>query len=822
MDFNPKQKQVIDNIEGAYLVSAPVGTGKTTILSERIITALEAGVRPEEILCLTFTNRAAEEMWEKIKSRIGKKEVYELLTIKTFHGFCAYFIKAEAKRVGVNTDYVILDKSEQMEIMKNILEEYPEYLNGNGNDNKVASDILDRVYKYRLNELEKEVGCEVPEYDLDEKMIEMGEKYRRTLEEQNALDFNELVLLTFRTLYRDEEVQKKWRHKFKLIQLDEFQDTHLSEYLIVKELAKGHQNIAFIGDLDQTIYEWRGSRPFFIKRLIEHHFPEVKEIYLDVNYRFNPNILKAVTSFLESFHHSTTAELESSGKEEEVQTCVQAFPAFNFREEISWVVDNIKELKHQEPEARIAVLARSNNFIKKVSEVFQEKGVDHVTLDQFEFFRRQEIKDIYAYIRIIFNRFDLESAHRVVRRPARNIGPETLRTIREEGREIGLKVSDFLNFKNFSFSEPFANLISTWDNGRVVVLDTETTGTDVLRDEIIQIYAIEVMNGQPGKEFHCYVKNTIPVGVSAEVHELTDEFLADNGMEPEEALQQLKDFVDNAVTVGHNVNFDLSMIVENARRNGITFNFSEFYDTLDLSRRLVEAENYKLTTLATELGLTIATHDARDDVLATVDLLGILVERLKENQQPRSELFKKYSKKFIKLSSLLHKWQQVAREKRPAETVEYIWEDSGLKEYYQQDKEADKREESIHTLIRLFGDRDDPDKPPDVALRELMSFGNLNKDITFLGLDKGKVPVVTVHQAKGLEFDHIFMIGLNDGIFPVSKDNLEEEKRLFYVAMTRAKRSIYMSYSRFNEYDYPMNQSPFIDYIDKKYVKWIK
>ena len=821
MDFNPKQKEAIDNIEGAYLISAPVGTGKTTILSERIITALEAGVKPDEILCLTFTNRAAEEMWEKIKTRIGKREVYDLLTIKTFHGFCAYFIKAEAKRVGVNTDYVILDKTEQMEVMKNILEEYPEYLNGN-NENKVASQVLDKVYKYRLNQLEKEVGCEVPDYSLDEKMIEMGEKYRRTLEEQNALDFNELVLLTFRTLYKDEELNEKWRNKFKLIQLDEFQDTHLSEYLIVKELAKGHQNVAFIGDLDQTIYEWRGSRPFFIKKLIESHFPQLKEIYLDVNYRFNPNILKAVTSFLESFNYSSTAQLESSQKGEENENCMEVFPAFNFREEVGWIVENIKELKQQEPEARIAVLARSNGFIKRVSEIFRELGVDHVTLDQFEFFRRQEIKDIYAYIRILFNKFDLESAHRVARRPARGIGPETLRTIREEGRNVGLKVSDFLSFKNFSFSEPFANLISTWDNGRVVVLDTETTGTDTLRDEIIQIYAIEVVNGKPGQEFHCYVRNTIPVGASSEVHELTDEFLQENGMEPTEALQQLKDFVNNAVTVGHNVNFDLSMIVENARRNDITFSFSEFYDTLDLSRRLVEAENYKLTTLATELGLTIATHDARDDVLATVDLLGVLVDKLKEKQEERKELFQKHSKKFIKLSSLIHKWQQIVRDYRPAEAVEYIWEDSGLKEYYATDKEAEKRENSIQTLARLYRDRDDPDKPAEVALRELINFGSLNKDINFLGLDKGKVPVVTVHQAKGLEFDHVFLIGLNDSIFPVSKDNMEEEKRLFYVAMTRAKRKIYMSYSSFNDYDYPMVRSPFIDYIDGRYMKWLK
>jgi DNA helicase-2/ATP-dependent DNA helicase PcrA len=805
------------------LVSAPVGTGKTTILSERVITALNAGIKPEEILCLTFTNRAAEEMMNKVKASIGKKEIYELLTVKTFHGFCAYFIKSEAKRVGVNTDYVIFDKTEQVETMKNILEEYPEYTGGNGRENAVASDILDKVYHYRLNKIEREANCEVPPRFLDEKMIEMGEKYRKSLEEQNALDFNELVILTFKTLYQDKEARKKWNKKFKLIQLDEFQDTHLSEYLIVKELAKGYKNIAFIGDLDQTIYEWRGSRPFFIKKLIEFHFPDLTEVYLDTNYRFNKNILEAVSSFLKSFNDPKTGKLEApAGQTSEPEPCIEVFEGYNLREEVDWIIENIKELREKEPEARMAVLARSNGFIKRVSDIFKEKGVEHVTLDQFEFFRRQEIKDIYAYIKLIFNKFDLESAYRAIRRPARNIGPATIKNIREKGGEAGIKVSDFLDFKNFSFSEPFAGLISKFDNGRIVVLDTETTGTDVLKDEIIQIFAIEVVNGKPGKEFHCYVKNSIPVGASAEVHELTDEFLQKNGMEPKKALQELKKFVDNSITVGHNINFDLSMIEENSRRNNIMFNFKEYYDTLDLSRRLVESENYKLTTLAEKLGLTVATHDARDDVLATVDLLAILVERLKEKQSQRAEIFQEYSKKFIKLSSQIKRWKKAVKENRPAEALEYIWEDSGLKDYYAQDSEKEKREASIKTLVKFFNDRDNPDRPADIALRELINFGSLNKDITFLGLDKGKVPVVTVHQAKGLEFDYVFLVGLNDSIFPVNKDNSEEEKRLFYVAMTRAKKKIYASYSNFNDYGYPLNRSPFIGYIDEKYIKWIK
>jgi DNA helicase-2/ATP-dependent DNA helicase PcrA len=825
MDFNSKQQEIINSLKGAYLISAPVGTGKTTILGERVMTALNLGIKPEEILCLTFTNRAAEEMLEKVRNRIQKKEIYDQLAVKTFHGFCAYFIRTEAKAVGVSTDFSIFDKTEQVEIMKSILEGYPEYMRNDDNGNQVANQLLENIYNHRINEVEREIGCQVPYYNIDDSLKKIGKDYQQALEEQNALDFNELVLLTLSTIYKDEQVRKKWMRQYKFIQLDEFQDTHLSEYLIVKELAKESGNVAFIGDLDQTIYGWRGSKPFLIKGLVESHFPQVTEIYLDINYRFNNNILKAVKSFLESFEKPATKELESfnNGKEEGGDSrSLEVFEAFNFPEEVSWTVDTIKKLRQKEPESKIAVLCRANYLINQVADIFKQKDIEHITLDQFEFFRRQEIKDVYAYIKVLFNKFDLESAYRMVKRPPRNIGTQTLQNIRKEGGEIGIKISDFLSFHNYNFSEPFADLIANWQEGRIVVLDTETTGTDVLRDEIIQIYAIEVVNGQPGKEFHYYIKNTIPVGASAEVHGLTDEFLQENGREPQEVLRELKDFVADDITVGHNVNFDLSMITENSRRMGLDFSFADYYDTLDISRRMVESHNYKLTTLAALFNLSTATHDARDDVLATVDLLGILLQRLRKNAKERKELFAKHSKKFIKLSTQINKWQKAAGEKRPAQLLEQIWQESGLKEYYQGQQEAEVRQRSVQDLIQIFASKDDPDRPADIVLRELVAYGGLSKDINFLGLEKGKIPIVTVHQAKGLEFKYVFILGMNDGKFPFFRSELEEEKRLFYVALTRAKEKIFISYSKFNDYNYPMARSPFIDYIDGEYIKWLK
>jgi len=822
MELNEAQKKIISKLDGALLISAPVGTGKTTVLAERVINAINTGIKPESILCLTFTNRAAEEMSQRIRQKLNSKPVFDALTVLTFHSFCAYFIKAEAKASGLPADFVIFDEEDQVETMRQVLENYPELADTHTKEKRGVLDLLERLYNYRLNSLLNTVGCKVKNFPLDKIYREIDRQYLRLLSDQHALDFNQLVIKTIELLYTNEKIRDQWAGRFKLIQVDEFQDTHLSEYLVIKELAKIHKNLALIGDLDQTIYGWRGSEPLFITELFLNHFAPVTKLDLEINYRFNSGVINAVRSFLPSFKNASTKIISSDGAAVETEPAVKVFSGYNLAEEAGWVAENILKIKKDRPEAKIAVLTRANYLVNHIAEVFAAKGIAHITVDKYDFFRKQEIKDIYAYLKIIFNKFDLPSAYRLVLRPSRNIGLATLKNINELGAPIGLKISDFLNFKNYRFTEPFANLLKLFRTGRIVVLDTETTGTNVLRDELVQIYAIELINGRPKKEFHYYLKNTLPVGSSEAVHGLTDEFLRQHGQAPQKILSELRQFIGTAPVVGHNINFDLSMIVENGKRNELQFDFPEYYDTLDLARRLIEAENYRLSTLANLLGLAKATHDAKADVLATVDLLAVLIKKLGPHQAARGELFKKYSEKFIQLSSLINNWETAVKEKRPAEALEYIWTDSGLKDYYQQDEAKERRNKSIETLIQLFGDKDNPARPPDAMMRELINYAALIKDISFLGLDQGKIPVVTIHQVKGLEFDYVFLVGLNERLFPSSKsDDLEEEKRLFYVAITRARQGIYLSYSKFDQYSRPLSKSRFIDYIDAKYLEII-
>ena len=816
LQFNKQQKEIINNIEGAYLVAAPVGTGKTTVLTERIIKAIEAGIRPNEILCLTFTNRAAEEMRERIKNKLCREDFSEII-INTFHGFCAYFLKSEAKTLGISNDFVIIDDTEQLDILEKLARKY--YFEEDFN----LKSFPDKIYKSEQHRLYQKIGIIVNKpLILSKTKEDLKKEYQQIIARQNAFDFNQLVIQTLEALYLNKRVQKKWARRFRFIQLDEFQDTHLSEYLVIKELAKIHKNIALIGDLDQTIYGWRDSKPYDIVKLFRQHFAPVKEFNLEINYRFNPSLLLALRSVLTNFN-SLTKNLKSHQEGERLDKPITIFRAYNFSEEINWVIENIKNIREKEKKAKIAVLARLHSSIKGAASIFKEKGIAHITIDQYDFFRRQEIKDACAYLKALIGNIDMDVARRLTQRPRRDIGDKTLEIIYKEGAPIGLKISDFLYFNNYRFKEPFEALLSSWKNGRIVVLDTETTGTDVYKDNIVQIYAQEIIDGRPGRSLHYYLKSEIPVGYSEEIHGLSDEFLEKEGRDPKEILKKLREFLGNDIIVGHNVNFDLAMIKENGRRRGINFSFFGWHDTLDISRRFLELENYKLTTIAKSLKLRSASHSADDDVAATVDLLSELIKYLKKDDLKREKLWNKFKKKFIFLAQQLDSWRPLIKKQRPARVLQIVLEESGLKEFYQKDSSSKTRLKSLDTLIKLFQKRDDANESCEVSFNNLIHYISLVRNIDFLGLDQGKIPIVTIHQVKGLEFDYVFLIKMNEKFFPSYKDynDLEEAKRLFYVALTRARKKIFISYSNFDDFNRPLSPSHFINFIDKKYCQQI-
>jgi DNA helicase II / ATP-dependent DNA helicase PcrA len=813
IEFNKEQRNIINSIFGAYLINAPVGSGKTSILSERILRAMEEGIKPEETLTLAFTNRAVEEIKERLRGKIEEQGKLDSLVLKTFHSFCVYFIKSEIDNLEVSNNFQIIDDDDQVEIVKDILSKWPKLFVEKKGD---VFNILNKIQKHRMSLLEIEMGHNISLYRISPELLSFSEKYQERMKEENLLDFNELVLITLKALALNKEIQERWSERFKFIQLDEFQDTHISEYLVIKELAKKHKNISLVGDIDQTIYGFRDSRPLFLSELFKKHFHPVESLSLSFNYRSSPQLLKVFMSVLKNMDKPETKKLEAFNKKEEINMgdVVSVFQAHNIEEEASWAADNILKIKREEPSAKIAVLTRINNLIPDIAAVFKKNDIPFFTLDQFSFLKNQVVKDLLAYAKILLDKNHFFSAKRVIKRSKYSIDREILKEVKREGSPLFLKLSDFLNFDNHNHSEPFAELLKEKKDGRIVVLDAETTGVDFAEDEIVQIYAREIVDSELGKEFHFYLKNEKPVGSSYSVHKISDEFLKENGQDPKKVLEDLKDFIGDSIVVGHNVLFDLNMIKENALKQGIEFRFNSYYDTLDMARRVLDLPSYRLSYIAEELNFKTATHKADDDVGATIDLLFYLTERLEKSSEDRKLLWARFKDLFLDLSRDIHKWKEKSSELRPAELLDYLYSESGLDRFYSEEDDYIERKKSLENLKNFFQERDNKELKAESSLRSLIDLSSSIRNIDFAFSKKGAIPIITVHQAKGLEFDHVFLLGMNEGLFPFYRsDNIEEEKRLFYVALTRAREKVFLAYSRFKRFDQRTSKSEFLDLI---------
>lgn len=470
------------------------------------------------------------------------------------------------------------------------------------------------------------------------------------------------------------------------------------------------------------------------------------------------------------------------------------------------------------PFNRTVVLLRTN---RRAALVYQrlEGKVPCLTVEQFEFFRRQEIKDALAYLRLIQNPNDGGAIRRVLLRPARGIGQAALDGIQAEGVPAGLRLCDFAVGETLQRGDPYAALLDALNGGRVVVFDTETTGLDLSKDEIVELASLTSTGGVT-TEAHAYLRNQQGVGESERVHGLSDSFLAEHGEPAEAVLGQFLHDVSGAVVVGHNVGFDLRMIRAHASRFGLGVPPLTWVDTWDLAYRFVKATDFRLASLAETLALTHRpSHHALDDVRATWDLLLALVPKVEGLHGQRMRTVEKHGRAFSRLAELFDGWRTAAANTRPADLLDRVLGESGLQAHYQNEP---NRASNLAALRRIFRERDDPALHPETSLRALLEFTSLARNIDAYSEADNRLPILTVHQAKGLEFDNVFIAGAVDGDFPswmsANEGRVEEERRLFYVAVTRARQRLFISWHK-QWQDRDKQRSPFLDAIPRKLIK---
>ena len=798
---NPEQRKIIETTDGALLVLAPAGTGKTRVMASRLAVAIETGVEPDRTLGVTFTNRAAGQMRARVEHQLGGTS--RRANVRTFHGLCAWILRQEAKDLGLPRDYVIYDEEDSKEVLRYCLREAP--IN--------PQDAYWEISRFKSGCPDESLSLSaVIRLSMDgshPKLAGAAAEYHRLLAERHALDFADLVYRARAMLALLPDTRERWSQRFDWIQVDEVQDTHFSEYEVIRHLARRTGNLALYGDVDQTIYEWRGSDPDSVLGLFKRDFAPVTELPLIDNYRATRKLLEVADKFASTFENRRSRIRPAPGLPTGEPPSLEK--AGHPREEATWIANQSSRLR-QCGVARVAVLTRTHKRSQAVSDAMQAVGVPHVTVEQFEFFRRQEIKDVLARMRLILNPHDTGALGRVMRRPACGIGKATLSTLWQEGARVGLRITDLINRETHQSGEPFGLLLSNLNRGVVVVLDVETTGLSPLEDEVVDVGAVRIVNGKIEERLEALVRPTRLVGQSFFIHGLSDAVLQDDGQNPGEVFRQLRDFVGGARVVGHNLRFDLSMLKAHSGRVGSKLGIPTWDDTLEISRRLLNLERYDLGTLCDHLGTPHRpSHRALADAEATADALLRLRGMLQAGQTGRRSLVERLGQPFEPLAELFGSWRKAAEELRPTDLCRMIVDQSGLAGHY---SDHAQRTSHIEELCLFLEENDDDNASPRSALEELVQKASLARNVDHLSEADPRIPVLTIHQAKGLEFDVVFVAGVSKGeipsFFAVRDGRVEEERRLFYVAITRAKRQLFLSCFDTNDNGYLAGPSQFL------------
>ncbi|MCA2000333.1 MAG: UvrD-helicase domain-containing protein [Chloroflexi bacterium] len=433
MDFlstlNPQQRQAVTAPDGPVLVVAGPGSGKTRVLTQRIAYLIAAeGVRPWQILAVTFTNKAAKEMETRVKALLNEQAT-EGMALGTFHSICARILRREADRLPLESNFVIFDADDQERMVKSIVKEF------NLNDKLYRAASVHAAISRAKNELILPDDFPITSYR-DEVVKRVYTEYQKRLVASNAVDFDDLLIYTARLLEENPAVREKYAQRFRHALVDEFQDTNLAQYALVKHLASHHKNIFCVGDPDQSVYGWRGADYRNVRRF-EQDFPDAQVILLEENYRSRQNILDAAMGVINRAknRHKKRLFTERGAGEKVVY-----HEAYNDYDEAAFVVNTIAQLvasKQFEP-GECAVMYRTNAMSRLIEEAFLQARLPYKLVGAQRFYGRREVKDVIAFIRLVHNAADEVSLARIVNVPPRGIGEKTLATLHLVARQNGL------------------------------------------------------------------------------------------------------------------------------------------------------------------------------------------------------------------------------------------------------------------------------------------------------------------------------------------------------------------------------------------------
>ena len=442
--LNEAQNLAVEHINGPLLLIAGAGSGKTRVLTTRIANLIQTGVEPWKILTLTFTNKAAREMKERI-GKILTIDQAERIWAGTFHSIFARILRIEADKFGFTSNFTIYDAEDQLAAIKTIMnrlsiphQNYPP---------KAIRSVISDAKNRMVNSTEFSQNAEGV---FDRKVAEIYNNYTQYLRDNNSMDFDDLLLYMYKLLTLSQDIKSFYQEKFKYILVDEYQDTNKVQYLILRELAKAHQNICVVGDDAQSIYKWRGAD---VKNILDFQkdYPQCKVIKLEQNYRSTKTILAAADEVIR--HNKTRLEknLWTDNQEGEL---IDVFECEDDRAEAQKIADTVLKLKsgiHNYDS--FAVLYRTNAQSLALENTFRRSNIPYVVIGGLSFFKRKEVKDVLAYLKLLINQNDNESLFRIVNEPPRGLGKTSLEHIDRFAQARGISL-----YESFASAELNMNL----------------------------------------------------------------------------------------------------------------------------------------------------------------------------------------------------------------------------------------------------------------------------------------------------------------------------------------------------------------------------
>ncbi len=701
--LNPQQREAVETTEGPVLILAGAGSGKTRVITYRIAYLIEhKGVMPESILAMTFTNKAAAEMGERVEKLVGGLSIAKPV-ISTFHSFCVRMLRRniEAMRIpstvpgqrpiGHTKNFVIYDENDQQSVVKSVMKRL-------GVDDKELTprNVLGRISWAKNHMLDPQELYLQSADPKTEKIAHLYEEYRKELRKANALDFDDLLLDAVRLLKSAPQVREYYNKRFQYLLIDEYQDTNRPQYELMRMLAGAQHNVCAVGDEDQSIYSWRGAD---IRNILEFEqdFPEAKIIRLEQNYRSTQNILQAASAVVANNVRRKGKNLWTS---RQGGTKIGYYEAPDGENEAlfaaDWIARYMREANERGDTPRTAVLYRTNSQSRLFEEAMRRYGLKYHVVGGFSFYERAEIKDMISYLKVIQNPDDTISLLRVINTPARGIGKGTIDTLEQLALETGLSLwgaigeavkRQLVPPRAVASLKTFQQLI---DDARAMLAGTFT---EQLEQNVARA----------------------PSPAEAEI-----------AMAAEEPVSEESDATAFDPQEFGNFSFDFGETTAESSPD-------------DEGRRLPESRP--------EAGATnedTATADAASafpvPTVSTADILKFLIDRTG--------------------------YMKLLEEEDTPEAYSRI---ENLRELVNAAMDSRDRAEMMDQFLdhaALVADADDYD-------------------------ERAQITLMSLHAAKGLEFPLVFLSGLEEGLFPHSRtmlvpEDIEEERRLCYVGMTRA------------------------------------